>query len=90
MNERFNKMTKKELVDYILMIEKENVDLSYKYGGACHDLEQEEDLRYKYQDLSDKVVPYVQELDKDLHIYLNPSKRTLEQVCYDLMQMIKE
>ena len=90
MDERFKKLTKQELVDYILMIEKENVDLSYKYGGVCYDLEQEEDLRYKYKSLYDKVVSYVQELDKDLHIYLNPSKRTLEQVCYDLMQLIKE
>ena len=37
-----------------------------------------------------KIGQYIRELDKDLHIYLNPSKRTLEQVCYDLMQLIKE
>ena len=38
----------------------------------------------------DKIRDYVIELDKDLNIYLSPSKRTLEQVCYDLMQLIKK
>lgn len=38
----------------------------------------------------DKIRDYVVELNKDLHIYLSPSKRTLEQVCYDLMQLVKE
>ena len=42
------------------------------------------------EDYNDPIIEYVNELDKDLHIYLNPSKRTLEQVCYDLMQLIKE
>lgn len=39
---------------------------------------------------ANEIRAYINELDKDLHIYLNPSKRTLEQVCYDLMQLIKE
>ena len=38
----------------------------------------------------DKIRDYVIELDKDLNIYLSPSKRTLEQVCYDLIQLVKE
>ena len=38
----------------------------------------------------DKIRDYVVELNKDLHIYLSPSKRTLEQVCYDLIQLVKE
>ena len=40
--------------------------------------------------MANQIREYIIELDKDLHIYLSPSKRTLEQVCYDLMQMIKE
>ena len=74
-------------------------DISNKFN----DLEREkDDLQEEVDDLESEinllkddkllrpVYEYIRELDKDLHIYLNPSKRTLEQVCYDLMQMIKE
>ena len=74
-------------------------EISSKYG----DLEREKDnLQEEVDDLESEInslkdnkrlhpiFDYIKELDKDLHIYLNPSKRTLEQVCYDLMQLIKE
>ena len=48
-----------------------------------------DELEQKEDTLTD-LEAYIYELYKDLHIYLNHSKRTLEQVCYDLMQMIKE
>ena len=74
-------------------------EISSKYD----DLEREKDnLQEEVDDLESEInslkdnkrlhpiFDYIKELDKDLHIYLNPSKRTLEQVCYDLMQLIKE
>lgn len=50
-----------------------------------YEKEQIEGIVKKYCDLRN----YIEELDKDLHSYMRPHSRTLEQVAYDLERLIK-
>jgi cell division protein FtsB len=61
-----------------------------------NDLENENsDLEDEVSELQEKIIDmdslrnYIEELDKDLNVYLRPNKRDLETVCYDLVRLVK-